>query len=213
MPAAAPRPSSRRWTALLVVWLTAAVAVGAAELLFRLPVPPPVVILTLTAAVLLLLWRSAPARTWALSGGAAPLVALHLTRFVGFAFLLLAARGELSPEWAVPAGWGDVLVAAGAALVLAFALPARTAGRRRALLAWNVLGLLDITLVVAGAARMVLADPAALAPMGRLPLSLLPTFLVPLIFVSHALIFVLLRRAGEPAAPRRGTGSLAGAAS
>ena len=57
---------------------------------------------------------------------------------------------------------------------------------------WNALGLLDILLVVANAARHAMANPASMAALVRLPLSLLPTFLVPLIIAGHFLIFVRL---------------------
>ena len=54
-------------------------------------------------------------------------------------------------------------------------------------------GFLDILFVVANAARHFLADPAQLAPLTRLPLSLLPTYFVPLIVLSHLAIFSRLR--------------------
>jgi hypothetical protein len=48
--------------------------------------------------------------------------------------------------------------------------------------------------VVATAARLGLAEPSSMAALLRLPLSLVPTFLVPLIIASHILIFVRLAR-------------------
>jgi hypothetical protein len=129
------------------------------------------------------------------------LVALHLVRFVGAWFIVLYRRGELPFAFAVPGGWGDIVAAATAAGLLAGALPARTPARRRVVLAWNAFGLLDIVFVVATAARLYFADPAQLAPLTRLPLSLLPTYFVPLIVLSHLTIFGRLRR------PRAGSRS------
>ncbi len=80
--------------------------------------------------------------------------------------------------------------------MLLFARPFRTPGQRRALFAWNVFGLADMLLVVAGAVRLFVTDPAAGAVMQRLPMSLLPTFVVPLVLASHVLLFVWLRRTG-----------------
>jgi hypothetical protein len=119
-------------------------------------------------------------------------VALHLTRFVGVYFLLLYAKGDLPFGFAVPAGWGDTLVAA-SAVVLLLKWPA-VARHRRWLVVWNLAGFVDIILVVASAAKHALADPGSMAALLRLPLNLLPTFLVPLIIASHILIFVRLQR-------------------
>jgi len=90
--------------------------------------------------------------------------------------------------FALPAAWGDLAVAALAALLLC-AGAIRTRYHARAWQVWNVLGLIDIVLVVANAARFGLAHPAAMSPMLRLPLALLPSFLVPIVFVTHALLF------------------------
>jgi hypothetical protein len=122
--------------------------------------------------------------------GPAPLVALHLVRIVaGAYFLLLYRRGVLPAEFALGAGWGDIVVGFGAIAVLAFCLPLRTAARHRALLAWNTLGLIDILLVLGNGARLFLADPAIAAAFTRLPLALLPLLVVPLVIASHVLLF------------------------
>jgi hypothetical protein len=53
--------------------------------------------------------------------------------------------------------------------------------------------LIDILCVIGNAARMGLSDPASMAQLLHLPLSLLPTFLVPVIVTSHILLFRRLR--------------------
>lgn len=55
-------------------------------------------------------------------------------------------------------------------------------------------GLIDILFVVATATRLALADPDSLRPLLHLPLSLLVTFLVPLIIASHVVVFWRLGR-------------------
>jgi hypothetical protein len=52
----------------------------------------------------------------------------------------------------------------------------------------------DILFVVLTAARLALAEPQSMAALLRFPLSLVPTFQVPLIIASHILLFARLRR-------------------
>jgi hypothetical protein len=126
------------------------------------------------------------------------IVALHLTRFVGFYFLWLYGRGELPYRFAVPGGWGDIIVATTATILLASW--SGFGGRRSVLFIWNLYGLADILFVVATAAAAGRAEPASMAALLRLPLSLLATFLVPLIIGSHLLIFAKLRGLAAPTA-------------
>jgi hypothetical protein len=66
--------------------------------------------------------------------------------------------------------------------------------RRPVLLIWNGYGLVDILFVVVTAAAEGKAAPASMAALLRMPLSLLATFLVPLIISSHVLVFARLWR-------------------
>ncbi|WP_410959381.1 hypothetical protein, partial [Salmonella sp. SAL4433] len=66
------------------------------------------------------------------------------------------------------------------------------------LILWNTIGLTDILFVVLLALRLGLADWQSMHALREFPLSLLPTFIVPLIIASHVLIFlraVRLKRA------------------
>jgi len=173
------------------VWLAAAVAAGAAGLLRAARPPlPQVLIAGLTAALLLAMWTAA--RDWARSVDVRALVLVHASRFVGLYFLVLYGRGELPYAFAVPGGLGDIAVAVLALAVAAWARPG-TPGGRGAILAWNVFGLADIVMVVVTASRLGMADPRSMQALLHLPLSLLPTFLVPIIIATHILLFARLR--------------------
>lgn len=183
--------------AILLIWGALALVAGATGALARSPVPPPIIVAGLTAAGLLAWRASASVRAWVRAVPPRALVALHLVRFVGAWFIVLYRRGELPFAFAVPGGWGDIAAAAAAAGLLLGAFPANTAGRRAALYAWNALGLLDILFVVTTAAGLFFAEAGQLAPLTRLPLSLLPTFFVPLIVMSHLRIFGWLWETGR----------------
>lgn len=173
-------------------WFLLAIAVGLSGALRHVRPPgPQILILGLTSGLTAAYWFSRSFRDWLRGLDLRVVIALHLTRFVGFYFLSLYGRGELPYRFAVPGGWGDIVVATGATVILA---AWSVFGRKRAVLfAWNLYGLADILFVVGTAAAEAIATPASMAALLRLPLSLLATFLVPLIISSHLLIFARLR--------------------
>jgi hypothetical protein len=170
-------------------WLFVAVLIGYSGLLrnTRLPMPALGVAITLAAIAAIAVRRDYLER--ALRAGVRPLVAVHLVRFAGIYVLWLSSRGLLPRDFAMSAGWGHIVVAVLAAIVLLVVRP-DTKNGRTAILAWNVIGVLGILYVFATAARMASTDPLIQGGFTSLPLSLLPTFLAPLIIVTHMLIFV-----------------------
>lgn len=147
---------------------------------------------TLTALVLFVCWKVRAIRACVLNIDLRWLVLLHLTRlFAGAYFLVLCQRGQLPCAFARPAGWGDIVIGV---LAVAAASALHTQFGKTFLLSWNTLGLIDIVFVVASALRFGLQDWQSMHALRELPLSLLPTFLVPLIIASHVLIFVRLPR-------------------
>ena len=178
------------------VWLVIAIALGGSGALqYIKPPAPQLIIIGLVIALLAAYAINARFREWLRELDLRALIALHLTRFVGFYFLYLYRKGQLPAGFAVPAGCGDIVIAT-FALVLLVAW-SRVGRQRGALLLWNALGLLDILFVVADAANQALTAPGSMAALLRLPLSLLVTFLVPLIIGSHLLIFARLRIQGK----------------
>ena len=185
--------------ALLVVavsvWFVIALLLGASGRLAALrPPAPQAVVVGLTVALLVAGSCVAALRAWALTVDLRILVGLHLSRLVaGAYFVVLYRSGELPYAFAVPGGLGDMLVAILALGLVAIGGP-KSPARRRAYALWNGLGLLDILFVVATAARVGTADPESMRALLVLPLSVLPTFLVPLIIASHVAIAVRLMR-------------------
>jgi hypothetical protein len=193
-----PPPSGRLYVAIAAVWLLLALVLGATGRIARLHPPAPQLVLGgLTALLLGSGAAFAGFRGWLRQLDVRRLLALHLTRFVGVYFLLLYRRGELPYAFAVPGGWGDILVATLALLILV-RVP-EPEHRPHVLLAWNLLGFGDLLLVVWSASRLGTRDPASMQALLHLPLSLLPTFVVPLLLASHVLLFWRLKALLAPA--------------
>jgi len=187
--------SQNKVLAAIILWYALAIFAGGSGLTLRMAPPlPQIVLFGLVVLLLLLYWLSQSLRQWVLSVNIKLLVAVHLTRFVGFYFLFLYSRGQLPYDFAVLGGWGDIIVASIALLII---LLAPLVGKSGWLVyfVWNLIGLVDILFVVATATRLTIADPQSMSELLKLPLSLLPTFLVPILIFTHIIIFVRLNTA------------------
>ncbi|MGH7644702.1 MAG: hypothetical protein ACREMR_03860 [Gemmatimonadales bacterium] len=199
-----PRTSALPALISISAWLALALVAGASGRLATLPFPVPQSVLLGLAVVAVVAGTSVAAlRAWLDAVDLRALVGVHAVRLVaGSYFLYLSGQGQLSAVFATRAGWGDIAVAVWAVVVVLSGLPA-TRRHRGPYLAWNAFGLLDFALVVWTAVSVGRPDPAALAVLLRLPLSLLPTFVVPLLIASHVFIFqrlaALARQEGPPA--------------
>ena len=166
-----------------------AVAAGFSGVLYHAPAGVSGLImggLTLTLLALCFVWR--PLKLWLASVDLGVLVALHTTRFVGLAFLLLYVRGDLARDFAMT-GWGDLAIAGWALVVTTRCLPVRGPRCLRSIGIWNGVGLLEkITAISIGLAACH-RDPMGMVPLRTMPLILLPIFLGPIILVSHLVIF------------------------
>jgi hypothetical protein len=127
------------------------------------------------------------------------LTAMQSWRVIGVMFLALYAFGLLPGLFAWPAGLGDAAVGASAPFVLMALVRGEATWRRRVL--WlNVAGLIDFIVAIATGALTsnsslgVFVDVAPRASLGALPLSLVPSFAVPLWPIFHVVSLLQLRR-------------------
>jgi hypothetical protein len=186
-------------SAVLGAWFCFALAVGVSGRFQRASAFG--VVLTvwgLAALVLLACWKIPAIRNWLVTVPFRTLIWLHVTRFVGIYFLVLAAHGRLPAGFAKPAGIGDIIIALGAVFLLA---APNIRSWQTVLRIWNFFGFIDIVLVAFNALRFGSQDWQSMAALRSLPLSLLPTFLVPLIIATHVLIFVRLVAPSKLTAP------------
>jgi hypothetical protein len=127
------------------------------------------------------------------------LIGVQLWRVVGAEFLLYYAHHQLPASFALPAGIGDVLVGLAAPFVAVLAASGSSTARRT-VIGWCVVGIADLVVAVtmgvlnAPGKFGLLAGDVTTAPMLELPLSLIPTFFVPLSILLH---LIVLRRSRE----------------
>lgn len=175
-----------------LVWLAAATAVGLTGVLGGLRLGPQLLALTLTVVAVFVSSRVAVVRQSVDAVPIQALIGIHASRFIGIVFLVLGARGELSPLFAERAGWGDITTAAIAVALVLIGL-ARTVPRGL-LLAWNVLGMIDLIVAIGTATLVVVrGDIPGVEPLLGLPLILVPIFAVPFLFATHVALFRRLR--------------------
>src|SRR5262245_6144412 len=163
--------SSPRWLLLLTLsWLGLAVIVAASGRLAAMPFPGPQIVLVGLAALSLFVGtRVASVRAWVDAVPLRVLVGAHISRLIGSAFLVLAARGEINLLFAERAGWGDIVSAIGAIALVVSGIP-RTPRHRALYLIWNTFGLLDFVNVILTAAWIgIMGVQPGLAPLVHLP--------------------------------------------
>ena len=202
---AAPRAAGVRLAvaATLAAWFAVIAWLGAARAFDGPPGTPPYAIV---AGVLLplvvffvALAASRTLRDWVLALDPRVTTVLQAWRFAGLGFLALYANGVLPAAFALPAGLGDMAIAAAAPWILVRLLRAPDFAASRAYVAWNVLGILDLVVAVgSGGLGAILATGAAgeitTAPMAHLPLVLIPVGFVPLFLMLHAAALMQARR-------------------
>lgn len=133
------------------------------------------------------------------------LVGLNVMRIIPGAFMvLLALQGRLSGPFPQSAGWGDVIVGL-TAIPLTVATARNLLGNRRAVLAWNILGTLDLVAAVAlgvtsapGSPLQIFGETIGSTAMWLLPWSNIPTLLVPFYLITHGIIFARMAGADRP---------------
>lgn len=198
-----PSTSIRPLALVTLGWLAAAVLVGATGVAAHArPLVPLMIVGPVVAWIVA--YRRSP--TWRARVDAVPLpwlIGLHVARApIGLGLLLAYQRGLLPAAFAIKAGWGDVAVGLGA---VAAVVAARAAVAPRWLIAWNLLGVIDIAVAVGTAQYLFVVEREPLLTAGapHLPFILLPGFIVPLVIATHVAIGARLRRVARgPAAQR-----------
>ncbi len=193
------------------IWLLVTVVAGGAGVFEAGRGRPPLALLAalvVPPAVFLLAYRiSTEFRRFVLGLDLRLLTAVQIWRVLGGTFLFLYAFNLRPALFAFSAGLGDLTVGVAAVFVLLAMIDGHPNWRRRVLLL-NLGGLLDFlgaiaTGVLTSNSSLGFFAPATPMPsMGMLPLSLIPTFMVPLWIIIHCASLLQLRQArGERISP------------
>jgi hypothetical protein len=180
---------------LIAVWFVFALSASALHI-FKTDLPPLALgLAALIPIVAFLLWfaTSAGFRQFALSLNPRTLTFVQSWRIAGFTFLVLYAAGILPGVFALPAGWGDIAIGATAPTV---AIKFANFSHRRGFIFWQILGIFDLVMAVTlgTLARLISPNAVATGVMTVLPLSLIPTFAVPLLIMLHVICIAQARQ-------------------
>jgi hypothetical protein len=147
-------------------------------------------------------------RKFALSLSPRTLTSLQTFRIVGIIFVILEARQLLPARFALSAGYGDMFI--GATAWLAATRLAKPASRAL-FIVWQALGILDLVSAVAlgVTAGIFLTSGPTMYLMTVLPLSLIPTFFVPLFMMFHVISIAQASQWREPSRDLNGSGTKA----
>jgi hypothetical protein len=126
----------------------------------------------------------------ALADAARPILVLHSFRYLGLAFLVPGVVStDLSPAFARPAAYGDIITS----VLALIALAGLSTGSNIALLwLFNLWGAGDLLFAFFNGFRLVAARKLLPSHFGAA--FYIPTFFVPLLLITHGLMFAILLR-------------------
>lgn len=198
----------RLTTALISGWFIFALSASALYLFKNDSnrIGPAVAIAAVIPILIFSLWLAASQkfRQFAFSLNPRVLTYLQTWRVLGVVFVVLEAHGVLPAIFALPAGYGDIAIGATASLVAAtLAVPSH----RSSFIVWQILGIVDLVAAVGlgTTARLLSPQGPGMTTMTVLPLSLIPTFVVPLLLMFHVICITEARTWRHTSGDRRAT--------
>jgi hypothetical protein len=193
---------------ILAVWLAEVTIASSAGVFsqgapFSTKTPLPLGLAALVPILLFLIWfnSSVQFRDFLLGIDPVVLTAVQTWRVGGVVFLILMAFGLLPASFALPAGLGDIAIGITAPWI-AGAVKRRTISKG-AFITWQIAGMADLVIAVGSGVLSsgILAHGVTTKIMGQLPMSLIPTFAVPLLLILHIIQIAQARRPEFPASP------------
>ncbi len=190
---------------LLAIWFLTVLLAGYIGVFdagspYSMSVPIPLGLGAVLPLIIFAIWFqvSKGFRDYVLSMNLVVLTAAQTWRVGGIVFLILYVQGILPRSFAFPAGFGDMAIGITAPLI-AWAL-ARKKISFGGFMLWQMAGITDlvvavVTGVLSSPSRIgILTHGATTRVMGVLPMSLIPTFAVPLLLILHLICIAQARQ-------------------
>lgn len=188
---------------VLGVWLAAVMALGASGVFIGAPGRPPLSVFGAAVTPLILfavaMRVSQAFREFVLALDVRLIVGIQGWRYAGFGFIALYTNHILPGLFAWPAALGDMAIGIAAPLWIVALIQKPEVVASPQFKLWNALGILDfvIAFTTATICAMMITDPAmpSMGAMGRLPLILIPAFMVPLFVMLHSVALMHSKQA------------------
>jgi hypothetical protein len=184
-------------TGLILVWFLFSLAASALHLFKNSPDQPPLPLGlgALLPIVIFVVWAAAsqPFRQFLSSLNPSTLTYIQAWRIAGFVFLALYSYRILPGQLALPAGWGDIAIGITAPFV---AMNLANHRFRKSFIFWQLLGITDLVTAVGMGVASGFINPhgVSTSAMTVLPMSLIPTFAVPLFMILHFICIAQARQ-------------------
>jgi len=165
------------------------------------PFPILIAVLAPISLFVVAYFTSRKVRDLVLTADVPLITSLHAFRFVGFSFLGFYAAGLLPGRFAWPAALGDMAIAVTAPFLARAVLDQPKLIASRVLVGWNLFGIADFIVAVGMGAIAPLIFPGArpaggaVTILAQLPLSLIPTYFVPMFTIFHVVALIRARHA------------------
>lgn len=192
--------------AALALWLGLVILLGSQGAFVGSPDSPPLPIFLGLAIPLAVFFAAyfgwAAFRDFILGADLRFVTAIQAWRWAGVGFLTLYAKGILPSLFAFPAGLGDMAIGFTAPWIVLSLIryPSFAVSRRYRI--WNILGIVDFVVAVTtatlssgifpGITRLI--GNVTTSPMARLPLVLIPAYMVPFFIMLHSTALLQARQ-------------------
>lgn len=194
-------------TGLILIWFLFSLTASALHIFRTGPARPPLFVglAVLVPIGIFAIWSAASQsfRRFLLSLNPRTLTFVQAWRIEGFVFLVLYTYGILPGVFALPAGWGDIVIGVTAPFV---AMKLADPSHRKTFIFWQMLGVLDLVTAMALGTTASRINPLGISTGANavLPLSLIPTFGVPLFMILHFISIAHARQWQEQTYPSVG---------